>query len=84
MLGLDMLPVEGTTTVYINWRGSSHPTTAITIYSMASSNWGRCGSKIQRRSSKAANADIAKWKANGFDFRDTDTVILKNYRSHSI
>jgi hypothetical protein len=62
MLGLDMLPVEGTTTVYINWRGSSHPTTAITIYSMASSNWGRCGSKR----SCAANADIAKWKANCF------------------
>jgi hypothetical protein len=58
MLGLAML-VEGTMTVYINWRGFLYPTTTITTYSIASSNWGRCGSEIQKRIS-AANADIAK------------------------
>jgi hypothetical protein len=73
--------VEGITTVYINWRGSLHPTAAITIYSIASSNWGHGGSKR----SCAANADIAKSKvttnSTGFDFRGTDnqdsrTVVL--------
>jgi hypothetical protein len=55
MLGLAML-VEGTMTVYINWRGSLYPTTTITTYSIASSKWGHCGSKRIA----AANADIAK------------------------